>query len=129
MTPGAALWSGREDHHCCTAAASVECRLSKGENDMATKAERLTALEKKQAQIQKQIQALKARDTAQERKNDTRRKILLGGVVLKLVKDGQLQQMQVNEWLDATLSAERNRMFFGLAAKAALSPDGSMVKQ
>lgn len=96
---------------------------------MATKAERLTALEKKQAQIQKQIQALKARDTAQERKNDTRRKILLGGVVLKLVKDGQLQQMQVNEWLDATLSAERNRMFFGLAAKAALSPDGSMVKQ
>jgi len=89
---------------------------------MATKVERLKALEDKQAQIKAQIQALKARDTAQERKDDTRRKVLLGGVVLKLVKDGKLQQAQVNQWLDAALSVERDRVLFGLAAKSALSP-------
>lgn len=44
---------------------------------MATKEERLKALEQKQAQIKAQIQALKARDTAQERKDDTRRKVLI----------------------------------------------------
>jgi len=35
---------------------------------MATKDERLKALEQKQAQIKAQIQALKARDTAQEQR-------------------------------------------------------------
>ena len=52
---------------------------------MATKEERLKALEQKQAQIKAQIQALKARDTAQDRKDDTRRKVLLGGFVRPLV--------------------------------------------
>ena len=53
---------------------------------MATKEERLKALEQKQAQIKAQIQALKARDTAQDRKDDTRRKVLLGGFVLAQMK-------------------------------------------
>ena len=56
---------------------------------MATKAEKLEALAKKQAQIQKQIQALKARDTAQERKDDTRRKVLLGALVLHRLEHGR----------------------------------------
>jgi hypothetical protein len=81
MTPGAALWSGREDHRWHATTALLKCRHPK-ENGMATKEERLKALEQKQAQIKAQIQALKARDTAQERKDDTRRKVLLGGFVL-----------------------------------------------
>jgi len=92
---------------------------------MATKLERLALLEQKQAQIKAQIQALKARDTAQERKNETRRKVLLGGVVLNLVKDGKLQQAQVTGWLDGALTAERDRALFGLAGKPALSPAAS----
>ena len=50
------------------------------------KEERLKALEQKQAQIKAQIQALKARDNAKERKDDTRRKVLLGGFVLAQMK-------------------------------------------
>lgn len=92
---------------------------------MATKEEKLAALEKKQAQIKAQIQSLKARDTKQERKDDTRRKVLLGGVVQRLVKDGKLQQSVVDAWLHDTLTAERDRSLFGLAAKAALSPTGT----
>jgi hypothetical protein len=127
MTPGAALWSGREYRHCRTAAASVECSLSKGENGMATKAERLTALEQKQAQIPKQIQALKARDTAQERKDDTRRKVLIGGFVLaQMKKNGIGVQSMTYESVRFmnTLNNDRDRALFGLAAKPALSPTG-----
>lgn len=91
---------------------------------MATKAEKLEALAKKQSQIKAQIQALKARDTAQERKDDTRRKVLLGGVIQRLVKDGKLQQAQVNLWLDSLLTQDRDRALFGLAGKPALSPTG-----
>uniref|UniRef100_UPI001FC808A5 mobilization protein n=2 Tax=Xylella fastidiosa TaxID=2371 RepID=UPI001FC808A5 len=75
---------------------------------MATKEERLKALELKQAQIKAQIQAIKARDTAQERKDDTRRKVLIGSVVLKLIKDGKLEQAQINQWLDDALTAIRD---------------------
>ncbi|KXB09922.1 hypothetical protein [Xylella fastidiosa] len=88
---------------------------------MATKEERLKALELKQAQIKAQIQAIKARDTAQERKDDTRRKVLIGSVVLKLIKDGKLEQTQINQWLDDALTAVRDRALFGLAEKPAPS--------
>ena len=94
---------------------------------MATKEERLRTLEQKQAQINKQIQALKARDAAQERKNDTRRKVIIGGVVQKLIKDGALPQAQLDKWLNLTLKADRDRALFGLAplaASPALSPTG-----
>ena len=94
---------------------------------MATKAERLTALEQKQAQIQKQIQALKARDTAQERKDDTRRKVLLGGFVLAQMKKNGIGVQSVtyeSERFIDTLNNDRDRVLFGLAAKPALSPAG-----
>lgn len=94
---------------------------------MSTKAERLTALEQKQAQIQKQIQALKARDTAQERKDDTRRKVLIGGFVLAQMKKNGIGVQSVTyesvRFID-TLNNDRDRMLFGLAAKPALSPTG-----
>ena len=81
---------------------------------MATKADRLKALEDKQNQIKAQIQALKARDLAQERKSDTRKKIVIGGLVLKMVKDGKIQQAQLDQWI-GTLAADRDRILFGLA--------------
>jgi hypothetical protein len=48
----------------------------------ATNADRLEALQKRQAQIQAQIAALKAKEKVAERKKDTRRKIIVGGAVL-----------------------------------------------
>ena len=94
---------------------------------MATKAEKLEALAKKQAQIQKQIQALKARDTAQERKDDTRRKVLIGGFVLAQMKKNGIGVQSVTyesvRFMD-TLNNDRDRVLFGLAAKPALSPAG-----
>lgn len=94
---------------------------------MATKEERLKALEQKQAQIKAQIQALKARDTAQERKDDTRRKVLIGGFVLAQMKKNGIGVQSVTyeavRFID-TLNNDRDRALFGLAAKPALSPTG-----
>jgi hypothetical protein len=126
MTPGAALWSGREDHRWHATAAQLKCGHPK-ENGMATKEERLKALEQKQAQIKAQIQALKARDTAQDRKDDTRRKVLLGGFVLAQMKKNGIGVQSVTyesvRFID-TLNNDRDRVLFGLAAKPALSPTG-----
>lgn len=79
-----------------------------------TKAEKLAELQQKEAQIKAQIQALKARDSEEERKRDTRRKILIGGVVLSKVKRGEWGKEKLNALLDNELKANRDRELFGL---------------
>lgn len=44
---------------------------------------RIDKLEKKRAQIEAQLQAARARDKAQKRKDDTRRKIIAGALALE----------------------------------------------
>ena len=76
---------------------------------------KIETLTEKRNQIDAQIQALKAQEVAQKRKDDTRKKILIGGVVLKMLKAKDLKQ----EWLDGILNkhldSERDRALFGLA--------------
>lgn len=79
-----------------------------------TKAEKLAELQQKEAQIKAQIQALKARDSEEERKRDTRRKILIGGVVLSKVKRGEWGKEKLQALLDNELKANRDRELFGL---------------
>ncbi len=51
-----------------------------------SRAEKLEELRQKEAQIKAQIQQLKQREQTEERKKDTRRKILIGGAVLAKIK-------------------------------------------
>jgi hypothetical protein len=94
---------------------------------MATKEERLRVLAQKQAQIKAQIHALKARGMSQVRKDDTRRKVLLGGFMLAQMKKKGLDVESVTyeavRFVD-TLKNDRDQALFGLAAKSALSPPG-----
>lgn len=78
---------------------------------------RLEALEAKRKQLDARIQALKAMDHAQSRKDDTRRKVLIGGVVLKMLKTGEMPEGRLNQLLDKHLDAERDRKLFGLGPK------------
>ncbi len=48
---------------------------------------RLEVLEKKRAQIQAQIKDVQAREKKQQRKLDTRRKIIAGGILLKHMEE------------------------------------------
>jgi len=48
------------------------------------------------------------------RKDDTRRKILVGAVVLSLVEKGRLEEATLRRWLDAALVRKDDRGLFGL---------------
>lgn len=78
------------------------------------KKDKLDALTKKRDQINAQIQAIKAREQAQHRKDDTRRKVLVGGVVLKMLKIGEMPQERLNQILDKHLEKEADRALFNL---------------
>jgi len=97
---------------------------------MATKAERLAALERKQAQVKAQIQALKARSSAQERKDDTRRKVLVGGFVLAQLRAKGVHARELSfdgVCLADVLKADRDRALFGLQPLSPTSVAGGAV--
>ena len=73
--------------------------------------ERLKQLKVRQARVEARKRALSQR---QERKNDTRRKILLGATVLARIDRGELDQATVNGWLDAAFTRADDRALFGL---------------
>ena len=88
---------------------------------------RLDSLTAKRDQLNAQIQAIRAREQAQKRKDDTRRKVLIGSVFLKMIKDGEMKQEQLDRILDKHLDKTRDRLLFGLPTKlaqSALSPSG-----
>jgi hypothetical protein len=79
---------------------------------------RLEQLTKKRDQINAQIQQIKAREKGEDRKRDTRKKILIGGTIIKLVKCGEWTEAQLLELLDRELSLDRDRLLFGLSPKS-----------
>lgn len=77
---------------------------------------KIDALTEKRNQINAQIQALKSKDQAKARKADTRRKVLIGGVVLKMLKVGEMPEERLRQILDRHLTNERDRELFNLTA-------------
>ena len=80
--------------------------------------ERISGLEEKLKQLKTRQARLDARKRAlasrQARKNDTRRKILLGATVMIRIDRGELDQATVNTWLDQSLTRADDRALFGL---------------
>jgi len=77
----------------------------------------LEKLLEKQKQIAAQIQAVKAREKEADRKLDTRRKILIGGVIMAMVKRGDYPQDKLTAMLDREVHAAKDRALFDLPAK------------
>lgn len=61
-----------------------------------------------------QIQQIKAREQQQERKRDTRRKILIGAAVLERVQSGRWLEERLLTMMDEYLMREIDRQLFGL---------------
>ena len=76
---------------------------------------RLESLEAKRKQLDAQIQAIKARESAQARSEDNRRKIIIGGCILRMVKDGRMSESELTKILDEYVYTDRDRKFLGLA--------------
>jgi hypothetical protein len=83
--------------------------------------ERITALQEKLKQLKAQQQRREMRQRATEsrrvRKEDTRRKILVGAVVLAKIERGEFSDSQLRGWLDEALTRADDRALFDLPAR------------
>ncbi len=85
----------------------------------------MTKLDAKIDGLETRLKALKAQkqraearqrtlNSRRERREDTRRKILVGAVVLAKVEQGALDRAQLIRWLEGALVREDDRRLFGL---------------
>ena len=79
---------------------------------IASLEERLQQLKVRQARAEARKRALASR---RARKDDTRRKILIGAVVQAKVEQGVLKNEVLREWLDFALTRTDDRALFGLS--------------
>jgi hypothetical protein len=61
----------------------------------------------------------KAKSKKRQRKEDTRRKILIGAIVLTKIEQGAMDEKQLKGWLDKALTRADDRALFGLSPKPA----------
>ncbi len=75
---------------------------------------RLDDLLKKREQLNAQIHQEKNKQSQQKRKEDTRRKILLGALMMEMMKKGELDEKKILKRLDSFLTKEMERKLFDL---------------
>jgi large subunit ribosomal protein L7/L12 len=73
---------------------------------------RLENLLKKREQLNAQIQKIKSKEAVQKRKEDTRRKILLGALLMEMMEKGELDKNKIKKRLDSFLTRDIDRKLF-----------------
>jgi hypothetical protein len=90
---------------------------------MAKLDDRIATLQGRLKQLQAQQQRAAARqrtlEARRERKADTRRKILVGAIVLARIEQDRLPEADLHAWLDEGLTRADDRALFGLPALSA----------
>lgn len=89
---------------------------------MAKTAERLAKLEEQRARINAEIQRIRAREQQQKRKENTRRKVLVGAWILGKVENGEWPEQRLLDGLDSYLERDHDRALFGLPPKQKQQP-------
>ena len=88
---------------------------------MANISGQIDALEQRLKQLKVKQQRMEARrrslESRRARRDDLRRKILVGAVVLAQIEQGQFQRATLDEWLDAALTGPDDRALFGLTPR------------
>ena len=80
----------------------------------AKPADRIRQLEEQRARINAEIQRVRSRESQEERKRDTRRKILAGAMVLDRVARKDLSEKLFKADMDRFLEREQDRALFEL---------------
>ena len=83
------------------------------------------AQRKRKAVLEKQIRIARVITTARERKTETRRKILIGAMVLSQVDQNRESNANLLRDLDEFLERDRDRALFDLAPKPQPPKEGS----
>jgi hypothetical protein len=85
--------------------------MAKLDEQISTLQERLAQLKLRQ---QRADMRRRARQAQRERKAETRRKFVVGGVILDKVRSGEFDQARLRDWLDGALSRKEDRALFDL---------------
>ncbi len=88
--------------------------MPKLDDQISTLQQRLQQLKLRQQRSDVRKRAIAA---TRDRKADTRRKILLGGLVMDKIRQGEMNQDQVSCWLDQALARPADRALFDLPAR------------
>jgi hypothetical protein len=84
--------------------------------------DRITTLEERLKQLKNKHQRQEARRRGLEihraRRDDTRRKILVGAIVLAKIEQGAFEDALLRQWLDEGLTRPDDRELFELARKS-----------
>ena len=75
---------------------------------------KLEKMKLQQAQLQARINAEQQKKKSKERKLETRKKIVIGGTLLAMVKSGELSQGRLDKMLDKNIKSERDRALLNL---------------
>lgn len=85
---------------------------------MAKLDHQISTLEERLKQLKLRSQRIEARKKAKEsqraRKADTRKKILIGAVVLAKIEQGVIEEALLRAWLEGALTRADDRALFGL---------------
>lgn len=89
--------------------------MPKLDDQIATLQEKLKQLKTRQQNIENRQRAISAK---RERKNDTRRKILIGATVLARIDRRELDPMELRAWLTVHLTRDDDRALFDLPPRS-----------
>ena len=76
---------------------------------------KLEFIDEKIAKLKAEALIIKSRTNKQKRKDDTRRKILIGAYVLEQIEKGKYSQETINAAMNGFLSRENDRELFNLS--------------
>lgn len=93
---------------------------------MGTLEDRIAKAEDKLKQLKAEQQKVEARKKAAEakrsRQDETRRKVLVGAVILAKIEDGTYPESEFTAMMDAALTRPEDRRLFGLAVEEPEAP-------
>lgn len=75
---------------------------------------RIDKLKERISQLTNQLQQEQAKERADQRKIDTRKKILLGAMVMNRMEQGFFARETIREWMDSYLTRDHDRALFDL---------------
>lgn len=92
----------------------AEAKTTKSEKSSKKTSLNLEKLKERQRQIQEQIKLAEARESERQRKEETRRKILIGASILEEVDEGKFPKEKLQKILDSRLKRPGDRQLFDL---------------
>lgn len=87
--------------------------MPKLDDQISTLQQRLGQLKLRQQRLDARQHAL---DTTRERKAETRRRIIVGALILEKMQQGAVDRQQILAWLDQSVSRASDRTLFGLSS-------------